>query len=723
MGHSLEWGLGIEHEMLFGTTPNKDGSTRALDSTKVAHVVIDAWVNEAYNAVEAALGKKFMRPVREATLTLGKGGHGRALFPAHKVGRLNGVSVKHLRIFLECEYPFVFDDQRSLNVWRRMLCVPPNAWGLVNDVSLAMKPAFATFQAQCNPANVRALARHLMEPSVATVRFGEAIIVAVEQVMSGSMQTKAELRIGSVLRIFDHAYDSVVLHQGKGAPVTSKALAEAIVAVPMKPSMWKNGQALEVDGDFVEVKTLRFANVQMEALVAELQRHEALGLAAARTLDPSAHILPHSGYDSINGSTVPMYAGSYHFWFTLPHSPRSSGPDGEEKDFMAAHAAFAHRLQWLEPLLLACSGGDPRAIGAGTAHPRANIRGTLNEMAGPGVVDVCGPSFGTSPITGVVPVYASTNAFLQKEAPSWASGSHSITYRDSNGRVRPFLACHNTKRGSWNFSDGSNSSFALDLTTSSINRMLSETTQLAEGGNDIRTEWCGNFERAMAPGWIAFLVTGGRGLEVRFAKKGTKTIRDRFPSSASASASHHPRAHLTGFEFRVMDNMPSSALMPLLRLFVLVAAASDVQRQSTTTTGCPDTGAAQNDPVWASAAAAVIAGGQFARVPSAYVRTLRRTLGLKAESINRSAKSEVACEVAWEALTRVCQDAHEQYGDHPWVHLLLKKKYDAPPVLAQTNLAAWRDAFALKFGSKVPKAAVTSKAWELDRPFLAALQS
>ena len=719
----MSWGLGIEHEMLFGVDARDRGpGTWVIPSARVVRVVDAARIKAAYAAMEPILGK-LPHPECRVRVTLSGTASGTwSLFPTRaKKADLKAVSDENLHTFLECEYPFVCSSQSAFVFgWRMLGWSGEGAWKVVDTLNKILAPALDELHRRTGgPRAMRRFVRAILSGSAenaAMKRFEAAMVAAIAEVIPAL----DVVRKGTVVEYSGTTYDASMVTVGRGPRIGATDLLRSIASVPSCPSTGRNETALELDGEFVEVKTMRFASARVEALLAELAFHESVALGAARTLDPTARILPHSGYadvvyvndDGQQEKEQPQvaYAGSYHFWFTLPHDPASYAPT-DAAAFTAAHAAFAHRLQWLEPLLLACTGGDPRAIGAGTAYPRANMRGTLNNLASSGTVDACGPYFGVSDraMQGPLPVYASEAAFVRGDLPTWTSRVEA-RFKERVGKMErwvPFLGCRATPRNVYSGMYRGVPQFPLDRRPGH-NRLLPPGVQLLANGNDVRAEWCPQFERPMAPGWTAFLVPGtetGAPLEVRFAK-GAKW-RSVFPDPPA----RQPPPSFVGFEFRIMDNMPHSALPPLLRLFVLVAAASN---RADTCSGPIPAAPPLEDPDWAAALASVVAGGQFAACPPAYLRKLWALLMPAANPPSTQV-------TAWGALSGVCEGLHALHADHPWTKLLFEGVYPDPPVLEQTNLAAWRDAFGDRRAPS--QKARKSKAWELDRPYLEAVLS
>jgi hypothetical protein len=395
----------------------------------------------------------------------------------------------------------------------------------------------------------------------------------------------------------------------------------------------------------------------------------------------------------------PQYAGSYHFWFTLPHTT-----DVDVAQFARAHASFALTLQWLEPLLLSCTAGDPRAIGAGTQFPRANMRGTLNAYSGIGSTDACWLVRNmetTFPVGNVFDYFASDAELQGADKATRMSPPHvhdgrraarmTMLVPGSHTRQRqPVLSCLDVDRSDEMYRSmvqWHTPSPALDglgalgaLGSSPHERALNRTYQAGfkpQAGNDLRFTWCDRFNVRLLSGWVPVPVRTKDGAFVaRFYHAKTGEVVKVAP--VHVKATHD----LVGFEFRLMDNMPRAALLPLMRMFVLAAAAS--ASSASACAKAPFNRSVQDDPHWSALVAAVLAEGRFAPVPQPYLSKIARLLGVPPPRERMNAR---------DALLWVGRALHTAYHAHPWTRMLLKHVYDAPPAPLDTNMRAWSDAF------------------------------
>lgn len=778
----MHWGLGIEHEMLVGVdcppappSPSSDKKgaaasvTCTLDSAEIVKAITTRRIEAVYATVGKALKLVLPPPQAErvvvASASVASASGKRPPFPARlgacadPEAALAAVPERDLRAFLHAEYPLVFDEwggpTRLGLEWvgrEPVLAARTALWAAALPAADRADAGRGIYDMR--EATLRTLALRLMLSGSATDAFVGTLAKGLEGV--AAQLGESWPREGAVLRLMSgevwsmpvwaQQLPSVRARQRarKGAPRTPSLpaplsptdLIRCVAGATLIPAA-TDGGAIEVDSGFVEVKTLEFRNLRVEDAVEQLQVQEATVLDAARALDPSARILPRSGYArlrEVKGASAGSveepsaasagYAGSYHFWFTLPHEPFlgriPAGPrlTAAHRGFAEAHAAFALGLQWLEPLLLSLTAGDPRALGTGVRHPRASMRGVLNPLSGAGGTDVCrrmrlGMSGMSSSSARPLEVYASERDFVDAVIRGRpvipgileAGEDTQLYYSVSPGVTEPYLGCHHASRMDWPgeepepFRDDEAATQGKPFVPPSHphNRLLrmhhAAGFEMATG-NDVRFEWCRNFRLPLLPGWTPHVVREPMGrLAFRFVDADRKRWTAVAPiapgTKGGPKGQEAPRA--VGFEFRLMDNMPSEHLPELMRLFVLVAAAMQSD-PADAPARCDDTGSRRPlyDPDWSRATAAVLVKGRHAPVGAAYVAKLRAVLGLPA-----SAAAAAAAPVAREALLEICRDLHVAHGRHPWLGLLLRDPPTGllPPVPADTNTLAWREAF------------------------------
>ena len=721
---SLSWGLGMEHEMLIGVDGDNPGETRVLLSSNIVYSMFTRRLEPVYAAVERAMGRrmKLVRPVTEATVMLAPAkrkpaNSTRASAAACKlVARaLVGIPVEDMRMFIACMFPSVWEPCGNAAWQYRM---PVRHWTFIDalqtDKSLTVAKRrllvvttgrSSTMAYRLTPMQLRSLVANLVLDTDAARAYHAAVEVTLDAALSKTERVRRPM-IGDTLHVSAIPWDSrgiIMLTRDKHARLANGAdLASAVFGTVVMPYPGKDeGRVIEVDGDFVEVKSIRFRNASIEDVMSQVRTHEAAVISVARTIDASAHILPHSGYARIRytGDTdaggSPNYAGSFHVWFTLPHAPATTSA----ADFAGSHVAFASCLQWMEPLLLACSSGDPRALGAGTRFPRANMRGTFNPLSGIGTTDVCGSMPLLHLHTAPLWYHANMDDFVAAVAsgdPSKAAHHldgrqpYRIFYTLDGKTLIPYAGCISIERADWG-RDPEQPQYpfvASGIGTRSDAKVTSALASLRAGfnmhtGNDIRVPWCNNFQLKLQHGWTAHAVITDRSKKrfvLHFAHRELKAWTAKAPLRSKQPSN-------VGFEFRLMYNMPTANMEQLLRVFVLVAAAS-----SNNSKGCSNP---VNDNDWAGAVAAVLVMGRFAPMADAYMRKLRMRLGLSVGP--RSGKRYDKRAQVWDARTSLlalCTELHDRYASHPWVAAFTKAAYSTPPVPKDANMAGWVDAFA-----------------------------
>ena len=495
---------------------------------------------------------------------------------------------------------------------------------------------------------------------------------------------------------------------------------------------------INYDVPFAEVKTLKHANVTVRSLLRELNSAHVLARSLASSLvnktDPSvAHELPFSGYNDVliidplfkskgadiyKDKLIPAlpgvkYAGSYHFWFTLPHKKAIN------KGFVDDHVHFALVLQWLEPLLLACCGGDPSAIGRGSAAPRAAFRATLNTLGGIGTTNVCSVLSSTLRAipAGYPLVYFESDAAFKQHfltAPFADSKTtprlkvldnpHSRTelYVDlKDGQEHLILGCEEVARLP---RVGSLVGMSVDSPApptivqflpklpqshtphNQILRVAYDAPFKIQDGSDVRIldDWCKAFRMHLQPFWQAFPVNsssekGTKVLKLRFWNPFTREISLTAPLSTPTLYGNNDNA-VIGFEFRLMDNMPIEAVEPLMNLFVLAASASHEVQKKRRKCVRPHTSSA-----WSRTVADVIVRGKFAMPDARYMKKLSLLLGLEPIKTRKN---------AFESLQHIASELLATYSKHHWVHLMAPHLEIAGNItIVDTNMAAWIYAF------------------------------
>ncbi|GAX85143.1 hypothetical protein CEUSTIGMA_g12562.t1 [Chlamydomonas eustigma] len=506
-----------------------------------------------------------------------------------------------------------------------------------------------------------------------------------------------QLRVGDQITIHDWLTEKNIIRVGKDAKLLShSSLVKVFYTLSRSiPFVMHNiyefiSNKVELDSGFVEVKTKKFKDVTIDQLCKELHATETFVERLAKNIDPSARIEPYSASDFED-----TYAGSFHFWFTLPHPLNMDFSNVDS--FLANHASFADCLQHIEPLLLTCTGGDPRAIGNGTNYPRANMRGQDEQNILSGIVETRDAIDGLKGHVHEGPCDMKISYDGTKLYPYCnVKGADRYNYENYN---------YNNYNNNYNNIEGDTLNLSIRAKDANASFEMSR-------GNDIRFVPNGPMVLKVEKGWRPVVIKRGSIFQICFTKDGV--LENKVPQRSKPSKFMSP----VGFEFRLMDNMPSvPTIKPLLHVFALVAAASQKHNKCS-----PPKSLALK-----SAAASILIEGRFAKVPSSYVKDLSTRLGVK---IGDARKLD-----ARGVLDSCIASLFEQYKDSQIVQTLLGSTMLEKPVLPDNNLDAWWHAFSRKLESSSPedqekikmansslseKTAldILGKDWRYDIPFL-----
>ena len=494
-----------------------------------------------------------------------------------------------------------------------------------------------------------------------------------------------------------------MIHMNRGRAVTTTELATILLWIVSAMRPYESTiipTAFEKDADFVETKTTEFKNVRIERCIEELQSNEKLALVSAKNINKNAVLLPYSGYNDVFDGDMQQkwYTGSYHFWWTLPHSPwRITDQDAYAKhsDFVRAHSQFAYGLQWIEPLLIALTTCDPEAIGNGTKFPRAYMRGTLNKYAGLGTVDTCLDMSVTNVVKDRMPYFQDEKSLEEAiKTGRWTNQAYtdadvpSKLYFSIDGKkLVPMLSASQMGRRTSDFQllERIVRPLLIQQSYHPINFKFvhqKRNYKLSGHGTNVRFEWSQNVELQLKRNWYPFLVKRDDKLVIYFVHISMRKYTLRMP--VRHSVSKHVRA--TGFEFRIMDNFPSKQLPAFMHILALIAAAS--QR---VTCGQP----VKFDNTWLEALDSVLTGGSLAVVPKAYLVNVYRVLNLKYDLPD----SEVTY---FDALIGLCRSLFHSYNTHSWMKLWYGKSIPIhPPVPYDLNLEAWQFFFERHHAGKI----------------------
>ena len=533
--------------------------------------------------------------------------------------------LKDLEAFVELEFPFLY----SLHVYFfvNMLNKKNNSefdYDYVDHVNSQLRKASTTFNSS---RKLKAIVTDVLSNSPEFDLFLRDVSSILDACLA-KLHIKVSLG-DSIINKPTSYYPSYTLKEGtkknnKKEVLSSKQVLHLFFAQMRSLSLFHTSIDNSIendDGGFVEVKTLKFKNVKIEDLAKDIDRVETRALSFARELHPGARLLQHSGEMIVrDGGTTgdAEYTGSFHVWFTLPHSPTDS-----HKHFLERHAAFAVNLQWIEPLLLSLTSCDPRAIGAGEEYPRANMRGQSNQNYLSGIAT-------TSSCIDLVPQKKVNFRFKYYGSESDLKASSNELFHD--GTVDPvsiyisydgetfseYLMAKRVERCN-NYSYRSRDIVAPFVNRSEyndINRRLHDLHAKFEMSRcaDIRSP--GTSGPKLKAGFRACIIknlTHPKRFEFRFCDKAGNV-------SIKAPLAEASRQLLQGIEFRLLDNIPTANVIQVVKLMTLVAAAASREE-----TLCV---APLSKAYFVNFVASVLIHGRYARVPDAYVHEIQQRFGL-----------------------------------------------------------------------------------------------
>jgi hypothetical protein len=455
----------------------------------------------------------------------------------------------------------------------------------------------------------------------------------------------------------------------------------------------------ELDGDFIEVRSSKPIRATVRGVVTQMRDEEATVLKKAKKAYPHAknvRVFPWSGY--VERGTA-RYAGSYHFWITMPmdvrivagrHATDATDAIQQRRTALRRHAALAHMLQWMEPLFLCTYTGDPRAL-PGNGYRHASMRAAINEWSG----------YGTTPAYRMLmdSKTANEHVWYSSDADLLASRSPNML-RDlswpllvlSGGKLVPFENCIDMDRLAAYNTDGPESFGMLYHAQRDFDGFFAEKDD-ADGkqpahGADVRTKLCSSMRIPLKNGWrMGWVFVSsreyGKSLQMRFVNMSRRLVVREIPVDTDEWRSVLTRK-ATGIEFRAIDNFPSEGIEGFARTIVLLAAAAaawDEREESKDMLETLRRHASALSPSWKAAMHAVERGGSHAALPQAYVAELISHLSLPETTARKSNIND-----AYGTLCAVVDALHTRYARHTVAMQLDPENARAgPPVIINYN--------------------------------------
>lgn len=417
-----------------------------------------------------------------------------------------------------------------------------------------------------------------------------------------------------------------------------------------------------LDSGFIEVSSKKFKDACVRSIAEEIRRFEGIVMKACEPYLAAPTILPYSMPLSVAGSKdveeVPNYAGSYHVWVTLPHA---TGKKFDHRAFVADHRRASVALQWMEPLLLGCMVGDPRAAGEGHRYSRASMRHVLNSLSGLGVAMI-------PPVESHVVIAFASLDHLNRGDPPVAICVDAIWEKTQGGETINILACACQGRG-------------LRGEGEWWHRLL--PTAVQNHGTDIRFDTCDNVELG-GDSYRYDEVKSNRAV-VMVKNKAWLAVREGDGPFKLRTGS---RLKPAGFEFRMFDHFPSKHAEDLLKTVVTLAALA--YHPGASSLGVPVELTKRQE--WIQQVSNASLYGSRGPVDKRYWTGMRAALGLP----RRRVPTDI-----YTALNTTLVDAFECMATSS---VLKRFGVDASATFPDTNFAVWQNALrARKVDAKVKK--------------------
>ena len=301
-----------------------------------------------------------------------------------------------------------------------------------------------------------------------------------------------------------------------------------------------------------------------------------------------------------NAGSYIAYLGSYHINITLPHAP-----DISDREFDARHIAAAERLQWLEPVLLACLGcPSPASVLDDHEVTELSVR-HQQEMLATALSRDLNKGFSSDRYGEVAP---STIAANQKSIQKFRKRlSRAKTPTDVNRIVTQ-------NPGSYNPFDPRALNTAFNLVRQHVKARIKRYPLW------MRKIFLNYASSPMAlKNFVQMRKADFSYGTVWISPVGTDFRRDRVKSTC---VPNHPSAKCTrfGFEFRVLDFFDAHYLEDVLRVLFYAMDASSASNKP-----CPD---ATRDEAINTQYIACILEGWDTKVNASYQKQLYRVLDI-----------------------------------------------------------------------------------------------
>ena len=353
----------------------------------------------------------------------------------------------------------------------------------------------------------------------------------------------------------------------------------------------------------LEYKTLRYKNLPFSKAVEDLKRYEDVSLkvlekhkainnliedygeltyhntgSLGKTIEIIDYQLNKKGDLSWDFKEIPLdYSGSYHIWLTVPYTPLTK-PDV----FVESHIFMANMLQMLEPILMANYGSPPvDGIGNNQLHARSSLRQMINIYGGIGTSDLTlmrgsKKNYVEKLFLRKSDILNNNSIEIDKYNKVYDNNKMILNYNGLTERVgtsnnlMPFPVATELTEKKYNIKNY----FEVVLEKSKID-MFKDTRKKLFIGADIRTGmWSKNYEKPLMKDIEPINLLEGKKIRRYYYDTKNKKVYDRRVVDNNKYKKF--LKNRMGFEFRIMDHIPTYRLDEILPIISLLMVHSNL---------------------------------------------------------------------------------------------------------------------------------------------------
>lgn len=250
-----------------------------------------------------------------------------------------------------------------------------------------------------------------------------------------------------------------------------------------------------------ELITRQWQNTTVEAKVKDLIGAEKKMLAKI-TNSAATKRLSIFPFGTVLDRSSSTGFGSYHITFSLPFTPRREATIGEQTKHEVKTRNFNKNVQWLEPLVLAMTGGaDPTSIGDSGKNSEGSTRTTRGDYGNAGGVD---------PILVGGQDFEPSNARYSGDTPKWRRKANLFNPRRSSDKAdfrSRGIGPDGGRAIEIRFMDSFGAHGLKDLVKLFVYTANQSNDTIAERGSVAREKdsWNDAMARVMEEGWNAYL--------------------------------------------------------------------------------------------------------------------------------------------------------------------------------------------------------------------------